>query len=137
MSAIELSTPALLEVERIHTFFPILRLLGNRWAVRRPWDGQTICVCAHLTTLTAALLREMALGGAEIVVSAANPATTDARAVALLEREVRAVDRAVLVDVANGVTDATLVAGGGDDLEDLATTLVADVNLAVEVFAEG
>ena len=87
MSAIELSTPALLEVERIHTFFPILRLLGNRWAVRRPWDGRVIGVCAHLTTLTATLLREMALGGGEIVVSAANPATTDARVVALLRQE--------------------------------------------------
>ena len=38
----------------------------------------------HLTTLTAALVRELALGGGEFVVSAANPATTDPGTVDLL-----------------------------------------------------
>lgn len=72
------------EVGRIHTFFPILRPLGNRWAAARPWEGMVIGLNLHLTTLTAALVRELALGGGEFVVSAANPATTDPGTVDLL-----------------------------------------------------
>ena len=72
------------EVGRIHTFFPILPALGNRWAAKRPWEGKTVALNLHLTTLTAALVRELALGGGQFVVSAANPHTTDAGAVDLL-----------------------------------------------------
>jgi adenosylhomocysteinase len=72
------------EISRISAFFPILPRLGNLWAASRPWEGKTIAVNLHLTTLTAALLRELSLGGAELVVSAANSATTDAGAVQLL-----------------------------------------------------
>jgi adenosylhomocysteinase len=87
MSSPPQTGPALQEIERIHTFFPILRLLGNRWAARRPWEGRVIATCAHLTTLTAVLLRELALGGGQMVVSAANPATTNPQVVALLRQE--------------------------------------------------
>jgi adenosylhomocysteinase len=72
------------EVGRIHTFFPILPSLGNRWAASRPWHGRVVGLNLHLTTLTAALVRELALGGGEFVVSAANPHTTDPGAVDLL-----------------------------------------------------
>jgi len=72
------------EVGLINTFFPILPLLGNRWAASRPWEGLTVGVNMHLTTLTAALLRELTLGGGTFVVSAASPATTDPGTVQLL-----------------------------------------------------
>lgn len=72
------------EVGRIHAFFPILPTLGNRWAASRPWEGRTIALNLHLTTLTAALVRELALGGGQFVVSAANPHTTDPGSVDLL-----------------------------------------------------
>jgi adenosylhomocysteinase len=72
------------EVGRINAFFPILRLLGNRWAVSRPWEGRRIGLNLHLTTVTAALVRELRLGGGQFVLSAANPGTTDSGAVALL-----------------------------------------------------
>jgi adenosylhomocysteinase len=65
------------EVGRINAFFPILQHLGNQWAASRPWEGTVIGLNLHLTSLTAALVREIALGGAECVVSAANPGTTD------------------------------------------------------------
>ena len=51
------------EIERINAFFPIMPSLGNRWAAARPFEGMTIGVSAHLTTLTGALVRELALGG--------------------------------------------------------------------------
>jgi adenosylhomocysteinase len=72
------------EVGRINAFFPILQRLGNQWAASRPWEGVTIGLNLHLTTLTAALVRELSLGGAECVVSAANPGTTDHGTVELL-----------------------------------------------------
>ena len=72
------------EVGRIHAFFPILPGLGNRWAASRPWEGRRIALNLHLTPLTAALVRELALGGGEFVLSAANPHTTDPGSVDLL-----------------------------------------------------
>lgn len=65
------------EIGRINAFFPILPRLGNRWAASRPWEGRTLALNLHLTTLTGALLRELTLGGGTFVITAANPATTD------------------------------------------------------------
>jgi len=81
------ATRAMQEVGRIHTFFPILTKLGNRWAATRPFEGRTFAVNLHLTTLTAALVRELRLGGGRWLVSAANPNTTDPGTVALLRQE--------------------------------------------------
>lgn len=72
------------ELGRISTFFPILPGLGNRWAATRPWEGMTVGLHLHLTTLTAALVQELTLGGGRWILSAANPATTDAGVVAFL-----------------------------------------------------
>ncbi|MCB9663495.1 MAG: hypothetical protein H6732_05265 [Alphaproteobacteria bacterium] len=72
------------DLGRTKAFFPILPRLGNGWALSRPWSGRTIGLNLHLTTLTAALVQELTLGGARCVVSAANPGTTDAATVALL-----------------------------------------------------
>ena len=72
------------EVGRINAFFPILPLLGNRWAALRPWEGRTVALNLHLTTLTAAFVRELALGGGTFVLAAANPHTTDPESVALV-----------------------------------------------------
>ena len=81
------ATAAAAEVARINTFFPLLPQLGLRWAAKRPWEGMTVAVNAHLTTLTAALVRELALGGGTWVVCAANEATTDPGVVELLRQQ--------------------------------------------------
>ncbi len=78
------ATAAAAEIDRINTFFPLMTGLGNRFARTRPWEGRVVGVNAHLTTFTAALVRELSLGGGEWVVSAANEATTDIRVVELL-----------------------------------------------------
>ncbi len=65
------------ELARIDAFFPVLQGLGTRWAATRPFEGLTVGVHLHLTTITLALMRELVLGGGRWVVSAANPATTD------------------------------------------------------------
>jgi len=72
------------EVGKMNAFFSILPQLGNRWAKSRPWEGAVIGLNLHLTTITAALVRELILGGGTWVVSAANEATTDPASVELL-----------------------------------------------------
>ena len=72
------------ELTRTAAFFPIMSLLGNRLAATRPFQGRTVGVSAHLTTLTAALIQELTLGGGEWVVCAASDATTDQGVVELL-----------------------------------------------------
>ena len=72
------------EIARINAFFPIMPMLGNRWAASRPFHDRTIGLSAHLTTLTGALVRELSLGGGRWVVCAASSATTDQAVVHLL-----------------------------------------------------
>lgn len=75
------------EIGRINAFFPILPTLGNRWAASRPWEGKTVALNMHLTTLSAALVRELTLGGGTYVVCGASEATTDPSSVALLRTQ--------------------------------------------------
>lgn len=72
------------EIARINAFFPILPGLGNRWAATRPFEGHTIGVSAHLTTLTGALVRELSLGGGTWAICGVSEATTDHAVVDLL-----------------------------------------------------
>lgn len=72
------------EIGRTKAFFPILSRLGNTWAATRPFSGLTIGLNVHLTTVMAAFIKELSLGGARCVVSAANPGTTDPGTVQLL-----------------------------------------------------
>lgn len=80
----ELAFAAEHDIGRTRAFFPIMGELGNAWAASRPFSDATIGANLHLTTLTAGFLRELALGGARVVVSAVNPGTTDAGTVQLL-----------------------------------------------------
>ncbi len=82
----DLALEAEQEIGRNKAFFPILPRLGNRWAAHRPWEGRAIGRSVHLTTLSAALVQELTLGGASCVVAAANPATTDPGVVHLLRQ---------------------------------------------------
>lgn len=78
------ATRAAAEIDRINNFFPLMSVLGNRWAASRPFEGRVIGISAHLTTLTAALVHELSLGGGEWVLAGASDATTDHGAVELL-----------------------------------------------------
>src|SRR4051812_23547893 len=108
------TTRVLAELGRIDTFFPILSTLGDRWAAARPWEGLTIGLHLHLTTLTATVVRELVLGGGRWICSAANPATTDPGVVAFL--------RDLEVEVHSG--------GGIDD------GIVATVDAEPDLFAD-
>ena len=65
---------------------PVLASIRERFAVEKPLDGIRISACLHVTTETANLMRTLAAGGADIVLCASNPLSTqDDTAAALVE----------------------------------------------------
>lgn len=55
---------------------PVLRLIRERFAVEKPLNGIKLLACAHITTETANLARALQAGGAESVLIASNPLST-------------------------------------------------------------
>ena len=57
-------------------FMPVLRLIRQRFEQERPLEGMRISACLHVTTETANLVRALKAGGAEVVLCASNPLST-------------------------------------------------------------
>jgi adenosylhomocysteinase len=55
---------------------PVLRQVRERFAKERPLEGVRISCCLHVTTETANLMRTLAAGGADVVLTASNPLST-------------------------------------------------------------
>jgi adenosylhomocysteinase len=55
---------------------PVLALIKERFAKERPLDGIRLSACLHVTSETANLARTLQLGGAEVVLTASNPLST-------------------------------------------------------------
>ena len=55
---------------------PVLRLIRERFAQERPLQGIRIAACLHVTTETANLMRTLKAGGAEVLLCASNPLST-------------------------------------------------------------
>jgi adenosylhomocysteinase len=55
---------------------PVLRLIRERFAQEKPLAGIKLLACAHITTETANLARALQAGGAESVLIASNPLST-------------------------------------------------------------
>jgi len=55
---------------------PVLRLIRERFGEEKPLDGVKLVACAHITTETANLARALQAGGAEAVLIASNPLST-------------------------------------------------------------
>ena len=55
---------------------PVLRLIRERFAKERPLEGMRIAACLHVTTETANLMATLHDGGAEVVLTASNPLST-------------------------------------------------------------
>jgi adenosylhomocysteinase len=66
---------------------PVLRQIRDRFDKERPLDGIRIAACLHVTTETANLMETLAAGGAEVLLAASNPLSTqDDVAAALTEQ---------------------------------------------------
>jgi adenosylhomocysteinase len=55
---------------------PVLRLIRERFATEQPLKGVRLVACAHITTETANLARALQAGGAEALLIASNPLST-------------------------------------------------------------
>jgi adenosylhomocysteinase len=55
---------------------PVLALIKERFAKERPLDGIRLSACLHVTSETANLAHTLQLGGAEVVLTASNPLST-------------------------------------------------------------
>ena len=55
---------------------PVLRLIRERFAQEKPLQGVRISACLHVTTETANLMRTLQAGGANVVLCASNPLST-------------------------------------------------------------
>ena len=55
---------------------PVLRLIRERFSKERPLAGMRVSACLHVTTETGNLMRTLQLGGADIVLTASNPLST-------------------------------------------------------------
>jgi adenosylhomocysteinase len=63
---------------------PVLRLIRRRFEKERPLAGLRIAACLHVTTETANLMRTLKAGGAEVVLCASNPLSTQDETAAAL-----------------------------------------------------
>jgi adenosylhomocysteinase len=66
---------------------PVLAAIRERFERERPLDGIRISACLHVTTETANLARTLAAGGADVVLCASNPLSTQDDAAAALVDE--------------------------------------------------
>jgi adenosylhomocysteinase len=55
---------------------PVLRLIRERFERERPLEGLRLAACLHVTTETANLARTLKAGGADVVLCASNPLST-------------------------------------------------------------
>ncbi len=63
-------------VEWAERFMPVLRQIRERFERERPFEGVRISACLHVTTETANLMRTLRAGGADVVLCASNPLST-------------------------------------------------------------
>ena len=75
-----------LKIEWADRQMPVLLRIRERFEKERPLEGIRIAACLHVTTETANLMRTLQTGGADVVLCASNPLSTqDETAAALVE----------------------------------------------------
>ncbi len=66
---------------------PVLRLIRERFAVEKPLAGLRVGACLHVTSETANLMRTLKAAGAEVILAASNPLSTQDDVAAALVTE--------------------------------------------------
>jgi len=66
---------------------PVLRAIRERFERERPLAGHRVSACLHVTTETANLMRTLKAGGADVVLCASNPLSTQDDVAAALVQE--------------------------------------------------
>ena len=73
---ITLAAKGRLRIEWAGMSMPVLARIRDRFTSERPLEGVRLSACLHVTTETAALVQTLKAGGAEVVVCASNPLST-------------------------------------------------------------
>jgi adenosylhomocysteinase len=81
-----LAPQGVIRIEWADQHMPVLAAIRERFERERPLEGHRISACLHVTTETANLARTLKAGGADVVLCASNPLSTqDDVAAALVE----------------------------------------------------
>ncbi|MCJ7736304.1 MAG: adenosylhomocysteinase, partial [Anaerolineae bacterium] len=73
---LDLAPGGRLRIEWAEREMPVLRLIRERFAKEKPLSGVRLSACLHVTTETANLARTLQAGGADVVLTASNPLST-------------------------------------------------------------
>jgi adenosylhomocysteinase len=73
---ISLAEKGLSRIQWAEREMPVLRLIRERFGRDRPLEGIRIAACLHVTTETANLMRTLQAGGADVMLCASNPLST-------------------------------------------------------------
>jgi adenosylhomocysteinase len=77
-----------LRIEWADQQMPVLTLIRERFSKEKPLAGHQVAACLHVTSETANLMRTLKAGGAEVVLCASNPLSTqDDVAASLVEHD--------------------------------------------------
>ncbi len=72
----ELASNGKQRIDWANRFMPVLDSIRERFQNERPLEGVRVAACLHVTTETANLMKTLKAGGAEAVVCASNPLST-------------------------------------------------------------
>src|ERR671929_2258464 len=73
---LELAPAGKRRIEWAEREMPVLRLIRERFSSEKPLRGVRLVACAHVTTETANLVRALQAGGADALLIASNPLST-------------------------------------------------------------
>ena len=84
---ISLAEKGNLRIEWANQSMPVLNLIRKRFEKEKPLAGVRLSACLHITSETANLARTLKAGGAEVMLSASNPLSTQDDVAAALVKE--------------------------------------------------
>lgn len=73
---IKLADKGKLRIEWANQSMPVLNIIKKRFQKEKPLKGVRLTACLHVTTETASLMQTLKAGGAEVVLCASNPLST-------------------------------------------------------------
>jgi adenosylhomocysteinase len=76
VKSLDLAPGGRYRIEWAEQEMPVLRAIRERFAAEKPLRGIRVAACLHVTTETANLMHTLQVGGAEIILCASNPLST-------------------------------------------------------------
>ena len=87
VTSLDLAAEGVRRIEWAEREMPVLRIIRERFAAEQPLKGMRVGACLHVTTETANLMRTLQAGGADVVLGASNPLSTQDDVAAALVSE--------------------------------------------------